>query len=45
MEGEDDLRRSPPTVPAKYVNPTSSKLELTVAKGKRITFDIKLDPS
>lgn len=45
MEAEGDSSRSRPTVPAKYVNPTSSKLELTVAKGKKVTFDIKLDPS
>ena len=45
MEADGDASRSRPTVPAKYVNPASSKLELTVAKGKKVTFDIKLDPS
>jgi len=34
-----------PTVPAKYVSPNTSKLQLTVPKGKKFVFDITLDPS
>ena len=45
MEDLGDGGLNKPTVPAKYVNSTTSKLQLTVAKGKKTVFDIKLDPS
>jgi hypothetical protein len=33
-----------PTIPAKYADPSLSKLELHLAPGESETFDVKLDP-
>jgi hypothetical protein len=44
MEDLGDSARNTPTIPAKYVNQATSKLQLTVTN-KSVVFDIKLDPS
>ena len=45
MEDLGDSMQKTPTVPGKYVSPTTSKLQLKVTAGKKVEFDITLDAS
>lgn len=45
MEDLGDSGRKPTTIPGKYTNPATSKLQLTVADGQSVVFDVTLDKS
>jgi hypothetical protein len=45
MEDLGDSGTQKPTIPGKYVNQSTSKLQLTVTQGKSVVFDITLDPT